>query len=230
MADNLSVMRYLTFEITDKCNLGDVHTKCPNSHPDRYRYGYTEKKIDNDLILDFWRWAQTRYFRGIVMFHGYCEPTLEIKRIRDLMVRMRQEDPGQPFQLFSSNDKHFSGFDLFKFTNYKNGKELDDRILTVNGAGKPYGEMQKSGWCGRCYGWELFIDYHGNWNLCCNDWRNEESVGNLFKDDWDRMFLKFLHKSKNIRWDDERSYLSLPRMCRSCLDKNPGLHRSGASF
>ena len=227
----LNVQRYLTFELGRACPFALTHTKCPIGHPERYRFGQQTQALSDDLIFRFWHWARyDRDFRGIIMWHAYNEPYLQLARIRELMVTIKSYDSGQPFQLFTAIRPDVPGFDLIKFTDYDAGKELDDRILSAAGEGKPYEAMQPAGWCGRGWGWELLIDYYGNWCLCCNDWRCEEAIGNIWTDDWDDLLQRYAEKAKRLRWRDRATYEALPRMCRACLDVNPNLHRSGASF
>ena len=229
---SLNVVRYLSFEVTKLCNMTAAHPLCPINDPERYRFGDSSEPLSDELIVQFWRWARfTMDFRGIILWHGYSEPTLVLPRIYALMDRMRDADPGQPFHLFTNSTRPVQGFDLIKRTRYgPGGKDLDARRETVTGEGKPYAEMQAEGWCGRGWGWEVWIDHHGNWNLCCNDWRCEESVGNIRQDDWTELLMRYHAKATQLRWHDEPSYQALPRLCRACLDKNPNLHRSGATF
>jgi hypothetical protein len=35
----MKLTQFLIFELCRECNLGAVHGKCPNSHPERYRGG-----------------------------------------------------------------------------------------------------------------------------------------------------------------------------------------------
>jgi hypothetical protein len=227
---SFNILRYLNFEINRSCNLYHEHEgKCPIAHPERYLFGRKEKALTDDIIVEFWRWCKSKDFRGLVMWHNYNEPTLVLKRIRGIMARIKAFDPGQPFQLTTNTMFPIEGFDIIKRSDYAQGgkDKLDNRIASARGEGKPYAQMPPRGWCARGLGWELDIDNFGNWGLCCNDWRNEESVGNIWVDDWDALHKAFLEKSERIRWNDEASYVALPRMCRSCMDVNPELRTQG---
>jgi hypothetical protein len=232
---SLNILRYLNFEVNRACDLWKEHQgKCPISHPWRYKFSTSTKPISDDLIVEFWRWCRRHDFRGIVMWHMYNEPTLVLDRIRNLMTRMKEEDPGQPFQITTNSTPNIPGFDIVKFSDYRestlshNGRDkLDNRIASAEGEGKPYSEVEPVGWCGRGLGWELDIDYYGNWCLCCNDWRCEESVGNIHEEEWEVLYERFKAKSERIRWHDEESYNALPRMCRSCMAVNPALRVTG---
>lgn len=230
---DLNVMRYLSFEVNNTCNLADVHSKCPINHPERYLYGNKDNVLSEDAVVGFWKWCRfEKDFRGIVMWHSYNEPTLVLDKIYTIMGRIKYIDPGQPFQLITNSPVEIPEFDLYKYTVYPD-KELDDRILSATGEGKSYPEMLKinrrTGWCRRRFGWEMIVDYYGNLMLCCNDWRNEESVGNIYIDNWDLLLNRFIRKSKSITWKDDVSYYSLPRMCRACM-ATTDLCETGGSF
>lgn len=225
----MNVLRYLTFELNKDCPFSAIHPKCPSGHPERYKFEKTNRILTDDVVVEFWRWCRyVQGFRGIILWHMYSEPALIIDRIHALMNRIKREDPLQPFELFTSfTNLDLSKFDLYKVTDYSDGRELDNRVLAKDGEGVPYSAVQKTGWCSRGYGWELPIDFHGNWLLCCNDWRCEESVGNIFDDDWEEMFFAFKSKARKTRWSDKESYEAMPRMCRACIAYNFNLHRSG---
>jgi hypothetical protein len=224
----MNTIRYLTFEVNQSCINREKHTgKCPISHPERYRFSKSSTKISDQHIFSFWRWCVSKGFRGIILWHMYNEPALSIGRIRNLMEIIKSVDPQQPFQITTSIKGNYHDFDIVKISDYNNGAQLDDRIKTNRGEGKPYNEMPSKGWCGRGRGWEILIDNFGNWCLCCNDWRCEESVGSICNTEWDVLYDRWKLKRARIKWEDEESYKEMPRMCRSCLDKNPSLHKRG---
>ena len=220
----MRAIRYLTFEISSVCWLRTVHHECPIGHPERYLYSHSEKTLTDESIMSFWKWCREAHgFRGIVLWHSYNEPGHHIKRIVALQQQMRAQDKHQAFQLTTSLEElaDSTDFDIVKFSDYEGGKELDDRILTARGEGKPYAAMPRRGQCRRGMGWEVLIDNHGNWNLCCIDWRNEESFGSILEEPYDVLYDRWKAKASTIRWRDEAEYNALPRMCRSCLDINP---------
>ncbi len=224
----MNIIRYLSFEINRDCNNSIIHKgKCPISHPERYKYSSSSLVLKDSDILGFWRRSRKIGFRGIVLWHMYNEPVIELSRVRYLMKTMKMEDSNQPFQLTTSIPGEYPDFDIVKISDYEGGLQLDNRIETIEGEGKPYQDMPKRGWCGRGKGWEIPIDNFGNWCLCCGDWRCEESVGSICNMDWDILYKRWNEKRKRIQWNDEKTYNALPRMCRSCLDKNPSLSRTG---
>jgi hypothetical protein len=129
--------------------------------------------------------------------------------------------------LTTSIPGNYSEFDIVNVSEYENGAQLDKRIQSAEGEGKPYSEMPPVGKCGRGLGWEIPIDNFGNWCLCCNDWRCEESFGSIMTSPWELPYARYLAKRRQIRWNDEASYNGLPRMCRACLDVNPSLSKRG---
>lgn len=224
----MNTIRYLTFEINRHCGNAAAHEgRCPISHPERYKFSTSTVELPDTLILGFWRWTRRRGFRGIVLWHMYNEPVIDMDRISYLMAMMKLEDKFQPFQLTTSIPGEYPAFDIVKVSKYENGADLDNRIETNTGEGRPYQEMAPRGWCGRGLGWEVLIDNFGNWCLCCGDWRCEEAVGSICTEDWKTLYDRWMEKRARIRWDSEESYKALPRMCRACLDKNPSLSRTG---
>lgn len=225
----LSALRYLTFEVNADCNMAHVHPKCPVSDPERYMFGDTSRTLSDDDIVEFYNWAyQFQGFRGSVLWHLYNEPTLVLDRIRGLQSRIQQIVPDQHFHLWTNSPMKLVGFHHVQHTNYADVRpdDLDNRRASTSGEGRAYLEMQPEGRCGRSFGWEVIIDNHGNWLLCCNDWRCEEATGNILIDrDWEFLLEKFRGKAE-IVWHDADSYAALPRMCRSCMDVNPNLSRS----
>ncbi len=227
----MRTIRYLTFEISRDCDMATEHAdKCPIAHPERYRWSASKRSIDDDLIFDFWAWArQEKHFRGIVMFNSYNEPTLSIERIRVLKARMLIVDPWQPFQITTNSDMPLDDFDIVARSHYGgphyrgSSATLDNRMASAKGEGKPYREMKPVGRCGRGLGWEVLIDYFGNWCLCCNDWRNEESFGSIVNTSWETLYKDWTERRSGIKWETEAEYKDLPRMCRACLDVNPAL-------
>jgi hypothetical protein len=228
MVRTLNIIRYLSFEINRECPNAFKHAgKCPIAHPERYAYSCSLLELTDEVILDLYAFCLRNGFRGIVMWHMYNEPVLVINRIRMLMDIMVQIVPNQAFQLTTSIPGDYSDFAIVKFSDYEHGAELDNRVATAEGVGKPYSQMPKSGACGRGLGWEIPIDNFGNWCLCCNDWRCEGSFGSIMTHNWDELLERYYSLREHIRWNDEKTYNALPRMCRACLDKNPSLSKRG---
>jgi hypothetical protein len=232
----LNCARNLSFEINRGCNMAELHTLCPSANPIRYKYSTSKKPITDDLIFDFWKWCtEKHYFRGILNWNGYNEPSLVINRIHGLLRRMRKIDPGLPSQLVTNDDNFQSDeFEIIKRSRYGEGgtrlcddrrPQFDNRLLAaLQGEGKPYTRMAPFGRCVRGMGWEIIIDYYGNWVMCCADFSCENSFGNIWKDDWEGIYQIACAQYSAIRWTNEIEYYKLPRLCRACLSVNPSLH------
>lgn len=226
-------LKYLTFEVGSECNLAGLHSRCPVNDPSRYQFGSKERPLDDETIVLFWEWAHFQHhFDGVLLWHLYNEPTLQQSRIERLITRIRAMHPEQRTHLWTNNvrtkERGVESINHIQLTDYRNVRpeDLDNRMASVTGEGRPYQDMSPSGFCGRQFGWELVIDAFGNWNLCCNDWRCEESCGNIMADqDWDAMLNRFKLRAQ-IAWTDAASYAALPRLCRACMDQNSSLHQT----
>lgn len=216
--------------------MSHLHPQCPSGHPIRYKYSKSDKPIDDLLIISFWEWCTYKhYFRGILNWNGYNEPTMVIDRIVNLLHYMRKIDRGLPAQIVTNDDKFQSDeFEIIKRSRYGAGgtrlcddrrPQFDNRLAAaIGGEGKPYSQMAPFGRCVRGMGWEVMIDYYGNWCLCCADFSCEEAFGNIWKDDWDEIYEIASEKYRKICWTNEAEYNALPRLCRACLSVNPSLH------
>jgi hypothetical protein len=237
----MNIVRHLSIEINNDCDLGEFHKGyCPNRHPERYLFGDKNTPVTDQLIIDFWYWCRFGHnFRGVVNWNGYNEPTLVLPRILLVMEEIKKKDQYQPFQIVTNkNNLQLPQFDIVKRSRYGDSNEsrygdigrskLDNRLASIRGEGKPYGEMRTFGRCIRGSGYGVEIDYYGNWNLCCNDWRCEESIGNIWSGDWDDLFAIWKEKCLRPQWDSRETYEQMPRLCRSCLDVNPMLASMGA--
>lgn len=230
MTDALRPLRYLTFEISSTCALADLHPRCAVSDPERYMFGQTDQRLDDQTILEFWRWARTHGFDGIMNWHLYNEPMPELPRIKALVAKMRAVHPDQRVHLWSglSAAKREQGttFDLVVHTDYRlvPPGALDNRRASTTGEGD-YDHAPRESVCTRAADFELIIDNHGNWLKCCNDWRCEEAVGNIFTETWDTLLEKYALQPK-IAWHNVETWAQLPRMCRACVTVNSNLHRT----
>lgn len=226
-------LRFLTFEIGSDCGLARLHEKCPVSDPERYLFGQHERRIDDELVLGFWRRMRQLGFRGTVLWHLYNEPSKENARIQGLMATMRAEAPNQTFHLWTNNHTQFEGYDFIKLTDYRvvRPSDLDDRRRTTKGEGDWHTVRAREprGGCSRAENWEFIVDNRGNVLMCCNDWRCEGSFGCLFTEDWDTVIGKWQAKAA-IEWTDRASFEALPRICRACVTYNPNLHNTAIPY
>jgi hypothetical protein len=205
--------------------LGIAHEgRCPNLHPERFKFSSSEVSLTDEVILKFYIWCKrVHHFRGIVNWNGYNEPSLAWDRISGLICKMREIDSNQPIQIVTNSQTfQFPGVDIVTRSYYGGPTlPLDNRIASIRGEGKPYEQSYRQGRCIRGMGWEIVIDHFGNWLLCCNDFRCEESIGSIVNMDWNVLFEKWQKKTQTIEWNDKEEYERLPRICRSCMDVNP---------
>ena len=82
MTGLMQQMRFLTFEISQTCNMAVLHPRCPVSDPERYLFGSTKNVIDDVFIIKFWLWCRNVHgFAGTVLWHLYNEPSLARTRL-----------------------------------------------------------------------------------------------------------------------------------------------------
>ncbi len=193
---------YIIFEIGRECNLGHIHTKCPNSHPDRYRHVDTKHPMSDDTIVDTAvALIQEHGFRGLVAFHYYNEPSLSANRMFALMDRITDREPSARFVLWTNGtlianyDRRYGAFHEIHVTDYEleshpcqshrlygikdsvhvHRWQLDDRLNTT---GSEPGRPESDKPCCRMFT-EMIFDYYGNVHLCCYDWRGLADAGNI---------------------------------------------------
>jgi len=216
----LSTTQFLIFEIGSKCNLGCIHKKCPNS----FRTPTGPHVLTDELILQCIKEAYTVFnFTGLIGWHYYNEPMLESQRIFSLMERY----PKARYVLWTNgciqpDDSRINLFEQVYCTNYNNEvnaeyykgcksvsifpPRFDERLMdTKNLRGN-----KRS-----CYKQhvEFIIDNWGTARLCCQDWRGEIKIGNLFEDNFATLVLRryeIIEQMKNGK---------LPPRCLKCRAK-----------
>jgi len=177
----LSRTQFLIFELGTECNLGHVHKRCPNQHPERYSRLDTSRELHNSMIIEC---AVSAYldhgFTGLIGWHYYNEPTLQAARMSFLMRSIKDRVDTARFVLWS-NGANVSDYIADKFhqvhiTDYihdPQGSRLDDRLI------RKIAEPNDNRPCMRPFT-EFIIDNYGNHHPCCYDWRGEGSLGNVF--------------------------------------------------
>jgi hypothetical protein len=221
----------LSIEITTECNLGNVHTKCPNRSPERFRYLNTMRSLDDDLIVTLVKRLYREFgFRGVIAWHYYCEPLCAAERMFRLMGLIRRQVPEARFLLWTNGtllDEDLSIYDQFAgivMTYYGVGdlarmKALAERHRKATIAQWPLdGRLEIDGVetnlpCTRPFS-EMIIDYYGNFHACCYDWKGQIPIGNLHNAPLDSLVS---------RWQSLRGKLlgplmaaDAPRACRTC--------------
>jgi len=196
--ENLRITSLISFEISDKCNLQKLHPKCPINWR---KYKIKEKHLNKDLIVKTIKQAQENGFIGMVAFHFYNEPLLDI----DLILQIIDEVPYCKYLLWTNGlllDRKVENNEfLRKFTKicitcydikdmpffqalkdyYKNIEifnwELDDRLEIYNKKGNNEFSCKKPLF-------EIPIDYYGNIHLCSIDYNNSYNIGNIIQEDF----------------------------------------------
>jgi hypothetical protein len=231
----LALTQMIEFELGSKCNLGHIHSDCPNMHPDRYGDLDTTCVLDDDTIV---RCAVEAYrdlgFTGMIGWIYYNEPLLQMDRMFGLMDRIKAEAPKARFILWTNgmlvpeDCSRFKAFTQIIVSEYneqsRRGYErlasaglpitprlienaaLDNRLHQIEPA-------DKSAPCLRPFT-EFIVDYHGNVHLCCYDWQGKASPGNVFTDGFAEVAQKWRDLLPHLCGDHMTA--AAPRFCQDC--------------
>lgn len=227
--------QFLIFEANRDCNLGKVHGKCPNQHPDRCKHCDLTKLMTDEQIIDAAEAAYAQGFRGMIGFHYYNEPLVGAARMFPLIDRIKARIPAARFVLWTNgtllptDPKELERFRVFSrawITKYDNGDysrlkhyvpetavvrwQLDNRLSTPLAT-------PRAGGCGRAFT-EMIFDYYGNVHLCCLDWRGESRIGNIHQ----KSFLDLLNRIKEIRQQVGPTPMlsGAPEVCTRCVGRH----------
>lgn len=229
----LSLLQIIDFELGSKCNLGHVHEECPNSHPERFKDLSTEKKLDDETIINAAVAAYDRLgFTGLVGFHYYNEPLLQAERLFRVIDAIKAKVPAARFILWTNgmlipeNVEPFRAFAQIVISGYNAESErgrnrlqaaglqvnyipdaqLDNRLQTLEIKGVNSGCMRPF--------LEMIFDAYGNTHICCYDWRGQGTTGNLFRDSIDVLASKWKASLPKITGDKMAS--DAPTVCQQC--------------
>ena len=234
-AKPLALTQLLEFELGKKCNLGHVHSQCPNMNPERFAGLATSKELDDDTIVNCAVRAYRELgFTGLVGWIYYNEPLLQMDRMFGLMDRIKAETPKARFILWTNgmlipeDCERFKAFSQVVVSEYneqsRRGYErlvaaklpasiriienavLDNRLLQVEPA-------DKSKPCLRPFT-EFVIDHHGNTHLCCYDWRGEAFRGNVMAEDFGELAARWRAMLPHICGDAMTA--AAPQFCQDC--------------
>lgn len=208
---NFSDLRYLSFEAADHCDMGGAHPFCPVGDPLRYPPHERRAVCPDRTIVDFALKVHERGFRGLVGFHYYCDPLVDIDRVMSLMNRMVASIPGARFILWSNgvalkpfHRNWMEAFEKVVFTLHD--PSVEGRLRDITGGlpnveiAQPYYDTRtdiyrpgpvSKGTCIRPAKIELPVNYGGNVRLCCADYRGTVSLGNIELEDHDRILDGF---------------------------------------
>lgn len=229
----LSLTQMLEFELGHKCNLGTIHTECPNLHPERYGTLDVSRELDDETIV---KCAVQSYrelgFEGLIGWIYYNEPLLEAERMFRLMAWIKQEVPKARFILWTNGTlipeecEHFQDFEQIVVSNYgaasQRGIErlmakkvpcreikeakLDNRLVQLE-------PVDKSQPCLRPFV-ELIVDNYGNTHLCCYDWQGKGTVGNVLTEDFADIARRWREQLPSIAGHEMAA--CAPEVCRGC--------------
>lgn len=212
---SLSRTQLLNFELGRDCNLGHLHAKCPNRHPERYAMFDRSRELDDDTIVRCAADAYSRHnFTGLVGWHYYCEPTLQADRMLRLMDAIKAMAPTARFILWSNgtmqqSESVLDRFAIVRITDYSSdpigAKALDDRLHDRPAKGDAP--------CLRVFT-EFVLDDYGNHHPCCYDWRGRASLGNVFVDGFDALVERWAKVQDAVGGRHMTDYA--PKWCLEC--------------
>lgn len=211
-------IQFLSIEIGDKCNLSNEHPLCPISYRQK-----RDKTLTDDMIISIVKKAYEELgFTGYVAWHFYNEPLLYKKRMFALMKTLKETVKDVKFILWTNGellkiDKKLELFDRVVITNYNNRPSsyfeqffknqnvyllapVFDGRLDIKG---------KQDWVTPCFRpyVEFIISFYGDVHMCCQDWKNEIKIGNVFDKSFD-----FLVKKRNKMLNGRLP----PKTCVTC--------------
>ena len=240
----MELTQYICFEIGRGCNLGHLHAKCPNQHPERYSvlphsHAFTDEQIIDTAAAMY----QVHGFRGRVGWHYYNEPLLAATRMWRLMNAIDVRTKGEANYTLWTNgtlipydctqfdrfaDIHVTDYDIpdNPVRNVKSllrahprariGRvELDDRLNAI-------GDDISYAPCRRMF-LEVIVDYYGNVRLCCHDWRGLGSIGNLHVDSLNLLVSRW--KAIRRLLSGEKMAEHAPDVCLRCRMKDTRIPR-----
>lgn len=221
----MKILQLISFEVVSRCDKTALHPWCPTNRPERYADS-DGVPATNDDFLFFLDAAIAEGFRGMVGFHYYCEPTLDLPRCRELAAAVHAR--GLRTLLWTNSDParlEPGTFDEIRATDYSspnltlNGKPFDhdDRIGIYDVL--PVGHRP----CYRPSRLEMPINFYGDVRLCCGDWAGQVKIGNIRdRENISQLFRKWEEAGKAC------ASTGLP-ICRQCrgLAKTPALDMEG---
>ena len=227
---DLSGLSLLSFEICPTCNMQKEHVECPIN---KRFYADTRYSLDVDIVAESIKRARKLGFKGMVAFHYYNEPLIQLNKILKIMDIV----PEQDFLIWTnallldrdiSKNKFLKRFKCVCITSYNPNDipffealadeydniaifdwELDDRL-------EIYRSTKNNILACKRPLFEIPVDYHGNIHLCCMDWNNQFKIGNIFDTPLDDIvcsneYQKLMQQSRKRLLED-----SSPEICKKC--------------
>ena len=201
-------LQLLSFEIGRTCNLAAVHPWCPVNAPGRY---LSDRAIADGEILAWAESCKAAGFAGLVCFHYYNEPMVQLPRVVGLAVALR-ELLGLRAGLWTNGElidptrlDWVAAFDKVWITDHNPARRALYQSLVLQFPGTVHlksgghdsrlqigqGRQRVPRPCYRPTCTEMIVDNEGRLHLCCTDWPGETQIGNVLHD---------LHADLLIRW------------------------------
>ena len=216
----LSQTQFVIFELGATCNLGEYHKRCPNF----VRMPTSLLSLTDDLILQCIEEAYTKLnFTGLVGWHYYNEPMMQHQRMFSLM----EQYPKARYVLWTNgtiqpDDSRINLFEQVHCTNYSGNVNIkyyngcksvsmftpvfDSRLQDTKYT------IENDRLCYRQYT-EFTIDNWGTAHFCCQDWRGEIEIGNL----WQDTYATLVSRRHSIIEQMRRGEYT--ERCRRCTEK-----------
>jgi len=176
-------------------------------------------------------------FCGLVGWHYYCEPLLEWPRLKQLIRRIKTEQPDCAGFILWTNGTllHTLTPDELRLwsqivvTDYRRqdwtwlrayAPKVDIRIQPVLFDGRASGKIiPNQSPCLRSFN-ELIIDHYGNGHLCCWDFRGEIALGSVWDENGFRGVAGNYLQARNAAACLPGA-AAMPGFCRVCGGKHP---------
>jgi hypothetical protein len=231
----MDLQQLLIFELGARCNLGQIHTACPNQSPERFAGLDTSRTLDDETIV---RTAAAMYgrfgFRGLVGWHYYNEPTLEEPRMFRLMDAIRAAAPQAEFLLWTNGTRlprdperlaryrafaqiHVTDYSrdgcspvadaLARLPEYCRHRHALDARLEARASAVDHRP------CARMFT-EFIVDACGYVHLCCHAWRGPDAIGNLLDEPLEALVERWQKIRAKI--SGGRMAADAPQVCLRC--------------
>ena len=225
------------------CNLAHEHTLCPALSLGRDKPASNPMRAD--VAAQWGVQLAGMGFRGLYGFHWLSEPTTAIEWVDEVMLLIRAKVPTSRFVLWTNGRniqkperwKWASGFDRIFLSNYDRfdwhvlqkmcGSRLfvwqnpvhDPRMMTPNRKtwkGTILSTPDRMIACRRPYT-EFPITRNGDVHLCCQAWRPEQRIGNVYEDGLEVCVERFL----DLRTLAQNGACLKSGLCRECARPEP---------
>lgn len=238
----MNLTGFLILELTDRCNLGGVHTACPNRSPERWATLPHERTLtDEEWVRIAERFYQEFGFTGAVGFHYYNSPLIDTPRVLRVVRAIRARVPQATFCLWTNGTllpADCSGLAIFSQVHVSDYTRdgFPPRNMAALRAACPRVQVhpgtldrrlqhltsEHDAPCLRPFT-EFIIDHFGNVHLCCYDWRGEATMGNVLAEPLERIVERF--QAARAAMAGHRMTADAPAACRRCAMRTGNLSR-----